>query len=134
MKLSLGGLYPCAEVVRAVLSPVPGETKRILDIGCGSRIWPIEMAKEFPHVEVIGLDVPQAKEHWSGDVPPNCTFEGTDFQFAIPEKYIGSCDLIHLRFIASAVSIPSHFDVHYYLISPFSSPFSKRVWRRLRPV
>jgi trans-aconitate methyltransferase len=105
MKLSLGGLYPCPDVVQSILSPVPGETKRIMDIGCGSRIWAIEMAKEFPHAEVIGVDVPQAKEHWKGGYPSNCTFEPIDFQFSMPEKYLESCDLIHLRFIASAVSM-----------------------------
>ena len=104
MKLSLGGLYPCPDIVQAILAPVPGETKRIMDVGCGSRIWAIEMANEFPHVEVLGLDVPQAVEHWQGEYPPNCRFEGTDFQFAMPERYLDNFDIIHMRFIASAVS------------------------------
>lgn len=104
MKISLGGLYPCPEVVQAILAPVAGETKRVLDIGCGSRIWSVEMAREFPHVEVLGLDVPQAIEHWKGEYPKNARFEATNFQFAMPEKYLNRFDIIHLRFIASAFS------------------------------
>jgi hypothetical protein len=53
--LGLNGLYPAQDVVRAVLSPEPGETKNILDlgvyenfdsmlmlnlgIGCGTGVW-----------------------------------------------------------------------------------------------
>lgn len=31
--LSLGGLYPAADEVRALLAPLPGQRKRILDLG-----------------------------------------------------------------------------------------------------
>lgn len=33
IRLSLGGLYPCQELVRRILAPSEGETKRVLDLG-----------------------------------------------------------------------------------------------------
>lgn len=99
MRLCLGGLYPCPEVVRSVLAPVVGRTKRILDIGCGNRIWALEMAQEFPHTEVWGWDRPQVQEMWTGEVPNNCRFE-TAPNYDFLENYEDKFDLIHMRFVA----------------------------------
>ncbi|KAG8822211.1 hypothetical protein FRC19_006385 [Serendipita sp. 401] len=66
--LGLGGLYPAQEEVQAILAPQDGETKRILDLGCGTGIWTIEMAKEFPHAEVKTI----AKALGCRDVHQNC--------------------------------------------------------------
>ncbi|KIM23716.1 hypothetical protein M408DRAFT_251572 [Serendipita vermifera MAFF 305830] len=75
--LGLGGLYPAPDVVRAILAPQEGVSKRALDLGCGTGIWSIEMAREFPHCGILGIDlapVPMAAAH----LPPNCRFEMDD--------------------------------------------------------
>lgn len=96
--LSLGGLYPAPEVVRAALAPQAGVTKRILDIGCGSGIWCTEMAREFPHCQVLGIDlapVPLDPE----DLPPNCSFEMDDVNQGL-DHLQGMYDLVHARAFA----------------------------------
>ncbi|KAI9759701.1 MAG: hypothetical protein M4579_002178 [Chaenotheca gracillima] len=38
----------------AALSP---KVERILDVGCGTGVWAAEMAKQYPHTEIIGIDI-----------------------------------------------------------------------------
>ncbi|KAM5432803.1 hypothetical protein MferCBS31731_007329 [Microsporum ferrugineum] len=45
--------------------------ERLLDIGTGSGIWPIEMAEMFPEAEIIGTDLSPVQP---GQVPPNVQF------------------------------------------------------------
>lgn len=101
-----------------------GSTLLIELTGCGNRTWfvsytdfvndstltsywrALEMAQEFPHVEVWGWDRPQVREIWSGAVPTNCRFEtAPDYDFL--ENYENEFDLIHMRFVAGGVSIHS---------------------------
>ncbi|EKJ68900.1 hypothetical protein FPSE_10926 [Fusarium pseudograminearum CS3096] len=58
------------------LAPV-NSPQRILDLGCGTGIWSIEMAEEFTSAEVIGTDVAPTQPGW---VPPNCHFEVDDIE------------------------------------------------------
>ncbi|QGA13781.1 hypothetical protein EYB26_001432 [Talaromyces marneffei] len=47
------------------------DPKRILDIGTGSGIWPIEMASHFPEASIIGTDLSPVQPT---EVPPNVHF------------------------------------------------------------
>ncbi|KAJ4313200.1 hypothetical protein N0V84_009526 [Fusarium piperis] len=58
------------------LAPIT-DPQRILDLGCGTGIWSIEMAEEYPAAEVIGTDVAPTQPEW---VPPNCRFELDDIE------------------------------------------------------
>jgi ubiquinone/menaquinone biosynthesis C-methylase UbiE len=58
------------------LAPIE-KPQRILDLGCGTGIWSIEMAEKFPSAEVIGTDVAPTQPDW---VPPNCHFEVDDIE------------------------------------------------------
>ena len=51
--------------------------KEILDIGCGTGIWALDMADEYPACQVIGTDLSPVQPTW---VPPNCRFEVDDFE------------------------------------------------------
>lgn len=75
-KAMVGGLYPARDLVRRALAPRNGSAPQILDVGTGSGTWyissapervrgphngflgrAIEMALEFPHCEVVGIDL-----------------------------------------------------------------------------
>lgn len=99
--LALGELYPAGEEVRAILAPVPGQTKRILDLGCGTGVWTMDMAREFPHAEVVGVDlapVPIDPE----TLPPNCRFEIDDINLGL-DHLKDTFDVVHVRFVGSGL-------------------------------
>ncbi|KIM23690.1 hypothetical protein M408DRAFT_45059, partial [Serendipita vermifera MAFF 305830] len=97
ISIGLGGLYPTPEVVRAVLAPQEGVIKRILDLGCGSGVWCTEMAREFPHCEVLGVDLAPMPV-FPGQMPPNCKFEMNDVNRGL-EHLQGMYDVVHARAI-----------------------------------
>ncbi len=77
------------------------EPRDILDVGCGTGRWPIEMARQFPQANVIGLDIvpPQVD---NTPRPDNCVFvtgnvlEGLPFPDA-------SFDFVHQRLLLGAI-------------------------------
>ncbi|KAL0930715.1 methyltransferase domain-containing protein [Colletotrichum truncatum] len=60
-------------------APVPLEKDnlKVLDVGTGTGIWAIDVADEFPTIEVIGTDISPVQPSW---VPPNCHFQLDDAQ------------------------------------------------------
>ncbi|PHH81921.1 hypothetical protein CDD82_7523 [Ophiocordyceps australis] len=59
------------------LSPIGSHPQRILDLGCGTGIWAVDVADEFASAEVVGVDIAPTQPEW---VPPNCTFELDDIE------------------------------------------------------
>ena len=43
--------------IEEVLNAPSDRKRRVLDIGCGSGIWTIQIADDFPDVEVVGCDL-----------------------------------------------------------------------------
>jgi SAM-dependent methyltransferase len=80
----------------------------ILDVGCGTGRWPIEMAAEFPNANVIGLDIVP---------PPVDAGQRVDTR---PENYVyiqgnvleglpfpnASFDFVHQRLLLGAIPAP----------------------------
>ncbi|CAE6427015.1 unnamed protein product [Rhizoctonia solani] len=93
-----------ATKVRAVLDPgnitPDGSPRRVLDLGCGGGNWAISMALEFPHAEVVGVDL---APNTSRPPPPNCRFEFDDFNLGM-SHYYGMFDVIHARSAANGVT------------------------------
>ncbi|EIN07303.1 S-adenosyl-L-methionine-dependent methyltransferase [Punctularia strigosozonata HHB-11173 SS5] len=87
--------------VREVLvDSTASRRKRVLDVGTGSGQWAIEMADEFPKVDVVGCDCAPIQPR---EVPPNCTFELCDVSEGLP--YPDACfDLVHARSIHIGIS------------------------------
>ncbi|KAG8983928.1 hypothetical protein FRB90_005650 [Tulasnella sp. 427] len=60
LKAALGGLYArqaAPAVRRALAKRKDGDQNAILDIGTGSGCWVVDMAKQYPHAEAVGLDL-----------------------------------------------------------------------------
>lgn len=53
-------------------APLSTLVKSILDVGCGSGAWTVDMALRHPEASTVGVDLtpPQA----TSNAPPNCTF------------------------------------------------------------
>lgn len=53
----LGGLLP----EQANEATFVSSFERVLDVGCGSGTWAVQMARTYPHLEVCGFDVDRTK-------------------------------------------------------------------------
>ncbi|KAL4917850.1 S-adenosyl-L-methionine-dependent methyltransferase [Aspergillus aurantiobrunneus] len=87
-------LFTVARVSESLIyAPHPG-CGRFLDLGCGTGIWAIEVAKQYPDAFVAGVDLApiQPPNH-----PKNCEFYAP-FDFEAPWAMgEDSWDLIHLQ-------------------------------------
>ncbi|KAL8905805.1 MAG: hypothetical protein Q9207_002418 [Kuettlingeria erythrocarpa] len=77
------------------------EPPRVLDLGCGTGLWCMEMAEMYPHAEIWGMDLVNI-------LPPQVL---PNSRFRVPRDYespwnLGedSFDLIHLRIGCGSVS------------------------------
>ncbi|KIM22689.1 hypothetical protein M408DRAFT_78716, partial [Serendipita vermifera MAFF 305830] len=93
------GLYPCPDLVEAVLQPIKGHTRRILDLGCGTGAWAVQMATRFPHADVLGIDLAPGPIGPSG-LPPNLAFEIDDIRLDL-SHFTGRFDLVHMRYMSA---------------------------------
>ncbi|RPA84842.1 S-adenosyl-L-methionine-dependent methyltransferase [Ascobolus immersus RN42] len=77
--------------------------KNILDLGCGTGIWAIEMGDLYPECEIIGTDLSPIQPVF---VPPNVSFEVDNWEdeWLFGRKF----DMIHMRMLQGAVK---DFDV-----------------------
>ncbi|KAG8814264.1 hypothetical protein FRC17_001236 [Serendipita sp. 399] len=101
LMLGLGGLYPAREDIQVLLAPQEGETKRILDIGCGTGTWAIEMARLHPHCEIVAVDLSPVPVE-SDALPSNCRFEVDNINMGLAHFY-GQFDLIHTRIVGIGI-------------------------------
>lgn len=83
---------------RLFLAPIDPDGLRILDIGTGTGIWPVELGDLYPGAEIVGNDLSPIQSPW---VPPNVKFYVDDVEkdWAEPDQY----DYIHCRYMAGAI-------------------------------
>ncbi|KAF2458167.1 methyltransferase LaeA [Lineolata rhizophorae] len=86
---------------QAPITRVPWDHNRILDLGCGTGIWAIDMADKYQEAEVVGLDLVNIQPE---KIPPN-------LRFRIPRDIEGpwslgedSWDMIHLRMACGSIT------------------------------
>ncbi|WP_126597187.1 class I SAM-dependent methyltransferase [Dictyobacter aurantiacus] len=75
----------------------------ILDVGCGTGRWMLEMAQQFPQAQVTGVDISPL----SGSTivfPPNCHFQQCDITRGLP-FLPRSFDYVHQRFLVFALPL-----------------------------
>jgi ubiquinone/menaquinone biosynthesis C-methylase UbiE len=88
--------YHLGTNVVAPLSPDSDLTGEIIDVGTGSGVWALEVAKEFPRARVTGIDLAYPVFE-DGELPPeNSAFLVSDVTNGI-EFPDGSVDLVHSR-------------------------------------
>ncbi|KAJ5568263.1 hypothetical protein N7450_010749 [Penicillium hetheringtonii] len=79
--------------------------RRILDIGTGTGEWAIEMAEDYPTIDIIGTDLSPIQPNWA---PPNCRFfiddAESDWTFTPDEAF----DYIHARSLGGGIDDESH--------------------------
>ncbi|WZH46858.1 S-adenosyl-L-methionine-dependent methyltransferase [Fusarium acuminatum] len=80
-------------------APIGDNPQNILDVGCGTGIWAIDMADMHPSAEVVGVDLSPIQPNF---IPPNCRFEVDDINkdWTFPENIF---DFIHIRYMTGTV-------------------------------
>ncbi|KAL7269431.1 hypothetical protein RUND412_007913 [Rhizina undulata] len=84
------------------MAPVGKDWKpqRILDLGTGSGLWAIDVADQYPHAGIVGVDLSAIQPNW---VPTNVTFEVDDIEETW-QYHDNSFDFIHIRNMAGSVT------------------------------
>lgn len=84
------------------LAPI-AKPSHILDIGCGTGRWSIEMAQEFPQTELIGVDL-KLPELDTELLPANCHFQVGNVLKGLPFED-AMFDFVHQRLLLFAVPL-----------------------------
>jgi len=87
---------PLDEVLR---DNEPGITKSVVDLGCGSGSWVLEVARDYPHVSAVAIDLVPMQ---SLDMPPNCRSEVDDINLGL-QHYYGDFNVVHARLICTGI-------------------------------
>jgi hypothetical protein len=73
----------------------------MLDMGCGTGLWCIEMADDFPESTVVGVDLSAIQPSW---VPPNCKFYVDDIESEWAYPPAEHFDYIHGRALCGSIA------------------------------
>ncbi|KAI0506693.1 S-adenosyl-L-methionine-dependent methyltransferase [Xylaria bambusicola] len=84
---------------RLTMAYIDDSVQKVLDVGCGTGIWAIDFADQYPHTEVVGVDISPSQPQW---IPPNLKFEIDDITqpWTYPRS---SFDYIHMRWLIGAI-------------------------------
>ncbi|KAI3340130.1 S-adenosyl-L-methionine-dependent methyltransferase [Ustulina deusta] len=81
---------------KLTMAHIDDSVQKVLDVGCGTGI---DFADQYPHTEVIGVDISPSQPQW---IPPNLKFEIDDI--TQPWTYEpNSFDYIHMRWLIGAL-------------------------------
>jgi SAM-dependent methyltransferase len=75
------------------------EVKAILDLGCGSGSWVMDVAREFPHSSAVAVDLVPMQ---SLSMPPNLRSEVDDINLGL-EHFYGDFNVVHCQLISSGI-------------------------------
>ncbi|KAK3344501.1 S-adenosyl-L-methionine-dependent methyltransferase [Lasiosphaeria hispida] len=85
--------------------PTPPPNAKIADIGTGTGIWLLDVAKILPPAcQLTGFDVSSSGFPPLQSRPPNVSFKIQDMHRPFPPSEIGSYDVVAVRFVSNAIS------------------------------
>jgi len=85
--------------------PLVSSTLKIADIGAGTGIWLLDVAKSLPPTcQLTGFDVSSSAFPPAQTVPPNVSFQVQDMLLPFPASEIGSYDVVGVRFVSVATT------------------------------
>ncbi|KAG8931451.1 hypothetical protein FRC01_001275 [Tulasnella sp. 417] len=113
LRLHLGSLYASKHLVEAALQPNPYAKPAVLDVGTGSGRWALDMAIQFPHADVVGLDIVPPVLLTDADVPDNCRFEVDDANLSFAH-YESAFNVVHVRSVDPGIN---DFESWFYEIA-----------------
>lgn len=99
--LVLDGLYAAPDLVAKAMAPRQNRPPAVFDIGTGSGTWAMDMAREFPHAEVVGIDLAPPTLHSEG-IPNNCRFEVDDANLDL-SHYADCFNVVHMRSVSQGI-------------------------------
>ncbi|KAK5663524.1 hypothetical protein OQA88_3954 [Cercophora sp. LCS_1] len=76
------------------------ESPRVIDLGCGTGIWAIDIAELYPRGHVTGMDLNLIQPEF---IPPNIRFLQMDIETPWQDLEPGTWDLVHLRTLGGSV-------------------------------
>lgn len=103
LKTARNGLFFAADDVRRALAPRKDSEPQpaVLDIGSGSGLWMVDMAKMFPHADIVGVDL--APANLSKTPPPNCRFECDDVNLGVLH-YKDAFDVVQVSCVSQGIA------------------------------
>ncbi|KAJ1302641.1 hypothetical protein OPQ81_002958 [Rhizoctonia solani] len=100
--------YGITDLVREVLAPTGERQRMVLDLGCGPGAWTVQCAIDFPHVEVLGVDLAPTS---AIAPPPNCRFEIDDLNLGLEHFFGPTFDIVHARLLNSGLHVLTQWAV-----------------------
>ena len=85
------------------LAPLSPDTRTILDVGSGTGIWAMDMAQQFPHAHILGVDI--ALTSLPQTLPGTCVFVQADILQGLPFP-AHQFDFTHQRLLVGAIPAP----------------------------
>lgn len=77
----------------------PEVVKSVVDLGCGSGSWILQVARDYPHVSAVAIDLVPMQ---SLNMPPNCRSEVDDINLGL-QHYYGDFNVVHARLICTGI-------------------------------
>jgi len=114
----LNKFFTVARRGHSFTSPIHNsETPRIMDLGCGTGIWGIEVAERYAGGTHIGVDLNLIQPEF---IPPNIQFLQRDIEVPWQDMEPGSWDLIHMRTLnGSIANWPRLYQEIYRHLKPY---------------
>ena len=85
--------------------PLISPTIKIADIGAGTGIWLLDVAKSLPPTcQLTGFDISSSAFPPTQTLPPNVSFQIQDMLLPFPASEIGSYDVVAARFLSVAMT------------------------------